>query len=89
MSWFRGLFPARPGVGPERARQLLEAGAILLDVREHAEWRAGHAPGARHIPLSLAARPGQRTGAAAHRDNRVPFRPPVRGSGDDPGPSGP
>ena len=26
--------------------------AILLDVREAPEWRAGHAPGARHIPLS-------------------------------------
>lgn len=52
MSWLRSLFPARPKVGPERARQLLEAGAILLDVREAAEWRAGHAPGARHIPLS-------------------------------------
>jgi hydroxyacylglutathione hydrolase len=25
-------------------------GALLLDVREEAEWRAGHAPGAIHIP---------------------------------------
>lgn len=30
---------------------LLEGGAVLLDVREQAEWRAGHAPKARHIPL--------------------------------------
>lgn len=26
-------------------------GATLLDVREAAEWRAGRAPGAQHIPL--------------------------------------
>ncbi len=26
-------------------------GPILLDVREHDEWRLGHAPGARHIPM--------------------------------------
>ncbi|MFC5381136.1 rhodanese-like domain-containing protein [Aquipuribacter nitratireducens] len=26
--------------------------AVLVDVREDDEWRAGHAPGARHIPLS-------------------------------------
>lgn len=32
----------------------------LLDVREHDEWDAGHAPGARHIPLSeLGARAGE------------------------------
>ena len=46
------LFPARPKASPEQARQLQEQGAILLDVREGPEWRAGHAPGARHIPLS-------------------------------------
>ncbi|MHB8718401.1 MAG: rhodanese-like domain-containing protein [Candidatus Dormibacteria bacterium] len=27
-------------------------GAILVDVREDDEWAAGHAPAARHIPLS-------------------------------------
>src|SRR5689334_20869493 len=32
-------------------------GAYLLDVREHAEWDAGHVPGAVHIPLGeLGAR---------------------------------
>jgi rhodanese-related sulfurtransferase len=50
--WLRSLFPARPKASPEQARQLLDEGAILVDVREDAEWRAGHAPGARHIPLS-------------------------------------
>jgi rhodanese-related sulfurtransferase len=29
----------------------LSAGGLLLDVREPEEWDAGHAPGARHIPL--------------------------------------
>jgi rhodanese-related sulfurtransferase len=64
--WLRRLFPARPKASPQQARQLQEHGAILLDVREDSEWRAGHAPGARHIPLSrLRARtrdlPPQRT----------------------------
>jgi rhodanese-related sulfurtransferase len=40
-----------PQVTPEEAVQRLEAGALLLDVREADEWRAGHAPGARHLPL--------------------------------------
>jgi len=32
----------------------------LLDVREDDEWTAGHAPGARHIPLGeLSARAGE------------------------------
>jgi rhodanese-related sulfurtransferase len=35
-------------------------GAWLLDVRENDEWAAGHAPGARHIPLGeLSARAGE------------------------------
>src|ERR1022692_903362 len=64
--WLGSLFLARPKSSPEQARQLLDGGAILLDVRQDAEWRAGHAPGAQHIPLSrLPARirdlPPQRT----------------------------
>jgi rhodanese-related sulfurtransferase len=35
----------------DRALALLEDGALLVDVRETAEWRTGHAPRARHIPL--------------------------------------
>jgi len=38
------------------AAQLVQAGAVLLDVREPHEWTAGHAPMARHIPLSQLAR---------------------------------
>jgi rhodanese-related sulfurtransferase len=37
---------------------------VLLDVREHAEWDAGHAPRAVHIPLGeLPARVGELAGA--------------------------
>ena len=34
------------------ARSRMDDGAILVDVREPAEWAAGHAEGARHIPLA-------------------------------------
>ena len=33
------------------AKGRIDDGAILLDVREPHEWAAGHAQGARHIPL--------------------------------------
>lgn len=49
--WLQRLFAARPKATPQQARQMQAGGAILLDVRENSEWRAGHAPGARHIPL--------------------------------------
>ena len=48
--WLSNLL-RRPRVGPQQAYDLLGLGAILLDVREDAEWQAGHAPKARHIPL--------------------------------------
>jgi len=35
----------------EAERLVREQGAVLVDVREGFEWRRGHAPGARHIPL--------------------------------------
>ena len=50
--WLSRLFRRRPKVDPGQARDMLGEGAILLDVREDAEWRTGHAPKARHIPLS-------------------------------------
>jgi rhodanese-related sulfurtransferase len=33
----------------------LQAGSLLLDVRESEEWEAGHAPVAVHLPLGLLA----------------------------------
>ena len=39
-----------PSITPTEAANRT-AGAVLLDVREDAEWAAGHAPGARHIAL--------------------------------------
>lgn len=42
-----------PHVGAEEAVGLVEdGGAVLLDVREQEEWDAGHAPTARHVPMS-------------------------------------
>uniref|UniRef100_A0AAU2K340 Rhodanese-like domain-containing protein n=1 Tax=Streptomyces sp. NBC_00049 TaxID=2903617 RepID=A0AAU2K340_9ACTN len=50
------MFPFRRGparVTPADAHQRTrDKGAVLLDVRERAEWTAGHAPGAVHAPLS-------------------------------------
>ncbi|MFC4062979.1 rhodanese-like domain-containing protein [Planomonospora corallina] len=36
---------------PEVEARAVPDEAFLLDVREHDEWRAGHAPAAVHIPL--------------------------------------
>ena len=42
---------------PEVPAAAVPDGAWLVDVREHDEWIAGHAPDARHIPLGeLGAR---------------------------------
>jgi rhodanese-related sulfurtransferase len=45
---------------------------VLLDVRERREWKAGHAPGSKNIPLSTLAKrhhelPVQRTYVAVCR----------------------
>lgn len=40
-----------PQLTPDEAATVLEAGALLLDVRELDEWNAGHAPEATHVPL--------------------------------------
>lgn len=38
-------------LSPEAGKQAQEAGAMLVDVRESHEYRSGHAPGAKLIPL--------------------------------------
>ncbi len=40
-----------PELTPRDAHERVASGAHLLDVREPLEWEAGHAPGARHVPL--------------------------------------
>lgn len=47
------MFGRKPvgGVGVEEAVGLRKGGAVLVDVREVDEWRAGHAPDAVHVPL--------------------------------------
>ena len=37
---------------PEIGVAELPADAVLIDVREDDEWQAGHAPDARHLPMS-------------------------------------
>lgn len=50
---FRRLLGRRsvPEVTPEEALRRQQAGALIVDVREPEEWRAGHIPGAVHVPL--------------------------------------
>jgi rhodanese-related sulfurtransferase len=48
---FRSRGPRR--LTPVQAhRRTADGRAVLLDVREAAEWEAGHAPDALHLPLS-------------------------------------
>ena len=53
------LFP--PSTTPQEAHESAKRReAVILDVRERHEWKAGHAPGAKNIPLStLHARTGE------------------------------
>jgi rhodanese-related sulfurtransferase len=41
-----------PEVSAHEGLALVEAGALLLDVREQDEWAAGHAPQATLMPMS-------------------------------------
>jgi len=49
---FASFFGAAPVISAGQARELLKAGAVLLDVRESVEWNQGHAPEAIHVPMS-------------------------------------
>jgi rhodanese-related sulfurtransferase len=53
------LFP--PSTTADQAHEAAQRrDAVILDVRERHEWKAGHAPGAKNIPLSkLHARAGE------------------------------
>jgi molybdopterin/thiamine biosynthesis adenylyltransferase/rhodanese-related sulfurtransferase len=39
-------------IDPSEARELLDEGVVLVDVREAEEYAAGHLPGAKHVPRS-------------------------------------
>lgn len=51
-------------------------GTHLLDVREHDEWAAGHAPGAQHLPMGEL--PARLTEVPTDRDVVVVCRSGVR-----------
>jgi rhodanese-related sulfurtransferase len=46
-----GLFRRPAALTATEAQKKVNDGAVLLDVRDLPEWRAGHAPQARHLPL--------------------------------------
>jgi DMSO/TMAO reductase YedYZ molybdopterin-dependent catalytic subunit/rhodanese-related sulfurtransferase len=48
--------PAPPEVGARMAAALVEAGALLLDVREPGEWQVGHVAQAWLLPMGQVAR---------------------------------
>lgn len=48
---FRSFQAKRAHVSSEDMKQLLEKGAVILDVRTKQEFSQGHAPGSRNIPL--------------------------------------
>ena len=53
MSWFFKRSPSIQQVDPSEAWRRKQAQeAIVVDVRESGEWKSGHIPGARHIPLA-------------------------------------
>jgi rhodanese-related sulfurtransferase len=56
-----------PEATAAEAKQLIDAGAQLIDVRTDVEYRAGHIPGARHIPLADV----QRESASLDRETPV------------------
>lgn len=41
-----------PEVSAAEAKQIIESGAQVVDVRTDVEFEAGHIPGARHIPVA-------------------------------------
>jgi rhodanese-related sulfurtransferase len=52
--------PSPKEISRAEAREMLDAGAQLVDVRADHEWAAGHLPGAVHIELpELASRSGE------------------------------
>ncbi len=60
MFWNRQKSAVAEATPAEAHERIANGGALLVDVREPQEWRAGRAAGARHIPLGeLAQRAGE------------------------------
>jgi rhodanese-related sulfurtransferase len=52
MKWLFGGRSTNGTIDPREAKGRQDAGsAVVVDVREEREWRSGHIPHARHIPL--------------------------------------
>lgn len=51
MSFLGRLFGGVPSVSVGEARELVDAGAVMVDVRTTSEWNAGHCPFALHMAL--------------------------------------
>jgi len=62
------MFMKRGDVSSAEARQLVHAGARLVDVRTPGEFAAGHIPGAINIPVQQL---GARTGELQPKDAAV------------------
>lgn len=56
MGLFDFLKKKYESVSPQKAKEMQDAGAMLIDVRESHEYKSGHAPGARHISLGVLER---------------------------------
>ena len=50
----------------EIAEELKQRGAVLLDVREPSEYRGGHVPGAKNVPLGTLPGGAARIATDAH-----------------------
>lgn len=56
-------------ITPERAAELADAGAVLIDVRRPYEWEAGRIEGARHVEMNDLANDAE----SVPRDRAVVF----------------
>jgi rhodanese-related sulfurtransferase len=59
-------------IGVDEAQRLIQAGAVVVDVRQPDEWQSGHIPNARLIPLNGIYAFG-RAAAALPRDTDLVF----------------
>lgn len=50
MAFFKNIFKS---TGKTQLREMVENGALLLDVRNKDEYQSGHVPGSKNIPLFL------------------------------------